>query len=71
MKPTTTAAHASTTPEVLVQYSGAMQIVCAWCKRLNAGGIYVEATPAPWAPVSHGMCPDCYKRFLPTNGGLI
>ncbi len=33
------------------------QIVCAWCKRVLDPG-------DPGAPVSHGMCPACYRREM-------
>lgn len=32
-----------------------MKIVCAWCKKTIKDG--------PGEPVSHGMCPACYKKY--------
>ncbi len=31
-------------------------VACAWCGHRHDGGAF------PNAPVSHGICPDCYQR---------
>jgi len=39
-----------------------MQVVCAWCKRVESGNYWIAGLPLDH-PVSHGMCPDCAKKF--------
>lgn len=36
-------------------------IQCAWCRAVQAGEEYVQASPVPWLKVSHGMCPACFR----------
>lgn len=36
-------------------------IQCAWCRLVEVEKDYVPASPVPWAEVSHGICPDCYR----------
>jgi len=36
----------------------AMKTVCAWCQRHLSG--HPEAKD-----VSHGICPECYKKYFP------
>ena len=37
---------------------------CAWCRRVKVGDDYVAASPVPWTPVSHGICPECLAPQL-------
>lgn len=40
--------------------------VCAWCGKWRSGDNWFNA-PIPKGKRSHGICPDCYKKF---NAGV-
>ena len=36
---------------------------CKWCNRVEIDGEWVDG-PTPEGLVSHGICPDCYRKVL-------
>lgn len=39
-----------------------MRIVCAWCKAVIRPGGDLFTLESPTDPVSHGICPGCFKE---------
>jgi acetyl-CoA carboxylase beta subunit len=39
-------------------------IICAWCRKK----MYQKEVPADFKGISHGICPQCYKKQLEELG---
>ena len=50
----------------LAQVNAPLKVVCGWChKTMTEGRSYPDGS------VSHGICPDCYKRYFESDLGPI
>jgi hypothetical protein len=48
--------------KVTFKGSGKLQVVCAWCGRVESRPQAPEGVAAPAAPISHTICDACFVK---------